>query len=781
MDCDDALRRPLLAPTPEFLATVPVYPLIPSIKQDVSKTVDSALSWDQLTASDVNFAVVRPLVLKYAKLKNMAVVYACLVNRAFFLEESENDLAYAGVMLSRATLCEILAMKLLSHFASNHITLVAVLTTAWSPLAGALPEVVDEVKQVLGSKANVNDAQSALEMAISTDAKRFIASPVTQHVVNDIYSGRIVFSTAARRSMLADNYKPRAIQIYDCRDAPFLDHYRLRVPKYGAILEFLNFACLLVTFILCLSTQDYERVTFWEGVFFIFAAAFTLEEYTASNEHGWIIYIANMWNVFDSSFIAICLIFTFMRIKGLLHNDLAASDMAFDVLACGACILFPRLAFFAVSNNVVVLSLRAMIAEFLFFMSIAAICFSGLLFTLWTLGKATWTLKAISWLMVQIWFGNNYLSFSQAESFHPFFGPILMTAFAALSNTLLLTILISILSNTVARIDANANQEHLYQFTLATMEGIQADALFSYQPPFNLFAFALLKPLSYILSPRRLHSLNVLLIKSTSLPILVLIGIYERYLADGQALRESSRDAAHTIFNSLPRQIKNIPFVEALVGSTSSNLYDAIFEIDAPPPTGLFDENETDDEHPQLRSMPSRESFASEPEPGPVPAPGNLVPGAGAGGVRRAMSHKSLGAPTTPTRRNRERSPLGSPGRQRPMSALDVHVATAEVSGSRSPLARFFAHVEPPTAQPANANLEATLRRVEGMVEDIRDLPVNRLKQEMRELQERQARIEQLLLTLTRGNALQQHEQHEVAYWYLILCAKTPPLVHTFQ
>lgn len=31
------------------------------------------------------------------------------------------------------------------------------------------------------------------------------------------------------------------------------------------------------------------------------------------------------------------------------------SDMAFDVLACGACILFPRLAFFAVSNNVVVL------------------------------------------------------------------------------------------------------------------------------------------------------------------------------------------------------------------------------------------------------------------------------------------------------------------------------------------------------------------------------------------------------------------------------------------
>lgn len=45
-----------------------------------------------------------------------------------------------------------------------------------------------------------------------------------------------------------------------------------------------------------------------------------------------------------------------------------------------------RLAFFAISNNVVILALRGMIVEFLFFILIAAICFSGLLFTLWDLG-----------------------------------------------------------------------------------------------------------------------------------------------------------------------------------------------------------------------------------------------------------------------------------------------------------------------------------------------------------------------------------------------------------
>jgi hypothetical protein len=40
--------------------------------------------------------------------------------------------------------------------------------------------------------------------------------------------------------------------------------------------------------------ESSEKITLWEILFMIFAAAFTLEEYTASTEHGWIIYIANV-------------------------------------------------------------------------------------------------------------------------------------------------------------------------------------------------------------------------------------------------------------------------------------------------------------------------------------------------------------------------------------------------------------------------------------------------------------------------------------------------------
>ena len=63
-------------------------------------------------------------------------------------------------------------------------------------------------------------------MAIGTEAKEFLSSPVVQQVVNDIYAGKVIFSVAANRSILADNYKPRAIEIYDHRTAPFIDHYR---------------------------------------------------------------------------------------------------------------------------------------------------------------------------------------------------------------------------------------------------------------------------------------------------------------------------------------------------------------------------------------------------------------------------------------------------------------------------------------------------------------------------------------------------------------------------
>ncbi|KAH9481574.1 hypothetical protein JR316_0006101 [Psilocybe cubensis] len=153
---------------------------------------------------------------------------------------------------------------------------------------------------------------------------------------------------------------------------------------------------------------------------------------------------------------------------------------------------------------------------------------------------------------------------------------------------------------------------------------VKSDALFSYQPPFNILAFLILKPLSYTLTPRALHSTNVFLIKLTSLPHLFLIGAYERYLVSASASVDGGgrgggggKRAVGTLFHRLPRQIKYMPFVEALVGSSAGELYDAIFELceDGEGEYSIFGEDAEDGEgggggRPALRSVDSRETVA---------------------------------------------------------------------------------------------------------------------------------------------------------------------------
>jgi len=161
-------------------------------------------------------------------------------------------------------------------------------------------------------------------MAITTHAKSFLSSPVTQKVVNDIYSGRVIFSTVANRSILADNYKPRAIEIYNPYKAPFIDQYRclfvfcskfsinyLAIPQVACtevwgvprICQFRPPAChfrhVSLQYVVYMANhsgssvrdlldQDKTQITPWEVAFVVFAVAFTLAEYTASTEHGWL-------------------------------------------------------------------------------------------------------------------------------------------------------------------------------------------------------------------------------------------------------------------------------------------------------------------------------------------------------------------------------------------------------------------------------------------------------------------------------------------------------------
>src|SRR5258706_4014143 len=96
--------------------------------------------------------------------------------------------------------------------------------------------------------------------------------------------------------------------------------------------------------------------------------------------------------------------FRYPRLRGVHTLPKASIFCYLQQCYCFVCTVhFP----FAYTLTIVMIprALRGMIVEFMFFICIAAICFSGLLFTLWDLASGTWSVGETAWLMIQIWFG----------------------------------------------------------------------------------------------------------------------------------------------------------------------------------------------------------------------------------------------------------------------------------------------------------------------------------------------------------------------------------------
>ena len=108
-----------------------------------------------------------------------------------------------------------------------------------------------------------------------------------------------------------------------------------------------------------------------------------------------------------------------------------------------------------------------------------------------------------------------------------------MVAFAFFGNTLFLTILVSMLSNTFGNISTNATAEIQFRRAVFTLEGVKADAVFAYQPPFNLLAVFIFLPLKFVVSPRWFHKIPVATVRLVNLPLLLIIAVAERRLLWG--------------------------------------------------------------------------------------------------------------------------------------------------------------------------------------------------------------------------------------------------------
>lgn len=204
-------------------------------------------------------------------------------------------------------------------------------------------------------------------------------------------------------------------------------------------------------------------------------------------------------------------------------------------------------------------------------------------------------------------------------------------------------------------------------------------------------------------------------------------------------MRKSSKRAAHTMYNTLPRSIRRIPFLEALIGTNTKDLYEAIFDVEVSHEFELFkDENE--DEMAMLQSIGSRENVQAtstaltDPESGTPKKQGNSS---------HPRNGLSIDLP----------SPRESPSRSRKTSVLSPLVETFSAPeipsiNVKSPLGKLYTHRPTPLTKstsgtpldehPPSAvvpDMAPTVKKMENLLDGLRDTPIIRLRDEMKELQ----------------------------------------------
>lgn len=141
---------------------------------------------------------------------------------------------------------------------------------------------LDEL-EVLGGKESSN----ALELAIFSKAKRFVKNPLTQQIIEAIYTGTIIYQPEGSHSLIRDDYKRKpVVEIYDWRNHCFLDHYRLRVPQIRNRMELVAFSGLIVLFLIAQATWNDGYINFWEGLFIFWSCGFALDEVASILENG---------------------------------------------------------------------------------------------------------------------------------------------------------------------------------------------------------------------------------------------------------------------------------------------------------------------------------------------------------------------------------------------------------------------------------------------------------------------------------------------------------------
>lgn len=547
------------------LDAIPVFALTHAIRILVSSRCDTVLSWEQLRSPQVSQFLLKPIEQDiHSNHLNAATHYALMANCLQYGKEAAVSSGSSGTNKTRGMVCELLAIKLLKDFSTRE--LIDALSYDFDPLQGQMDAFLPNHDERRGTAASKKQAQrpariSCFEIAIRAQSKRFLSHPMVVQQLEAIWAGTIVFHSAAdnlhRQAPITRQFKSygtndeggfsaktssvgndhplprRTVTLYNPRDASLFKLSRLRVPRYRNILSTLSFAVLLSLFVAVLVQRSLE-ITPLEVLFWCWAAGYMLDEIVGFNEQGFSLYLASFWNVFDLGILIVLFIHLTLRIYGIVMPDVkkrTVANMAYDVLAADAILLFPRL--FSVLDHYryfspLLIAFRYMAADLVAVSLLILISCSGFFVAL-TLSfgdEGIDTPSSVAYALLQMVMGFTPAAWDRWDGYN-LLGKTILTLFLFICHFLVVTILITVLTNSFMAIVQNANEEHQFLFAVNTISHVKSDALFSYVAPTNILQW-LLVPLRYFVPFREYVKVNRTIIKITHLPLLFTILLYEK-------------------------------------------------------------------------------------------------------------------------------------------------------------------------------------------------------------------------------------------------------------
>ena len=305
---------------------------------------------------------------------------------------------------------------------------------------------------------------------------------------------------------------------------------RLRVPLYTKVFESLFTASFLVLYYAALFERNEKRITVTEIFLFIWIAAFAYDEFGEFQDTGSLFYTRDFWNYWDVGVLLVGIAFLITRTVGLARGDQQLVSTSFDILSLEALFLVPKL-FSLLSLNTyfgtLIPCLKEMTKDFIKFLVIVIVLYVGFLTTFTMLGREELSVPEISWDLVYVFFGAATIGFDVARRISTTLGPPLMIIFVCMTNILLITSLISLLSNSLTRVMDHAREEYFFQYSVFVLDASASKRLTYFFPPLNLIPLALLRPLRLCLPGRTVRSFRISLLKATHGPFVAAIWAYE--------------------------------------------------------------------------------------------------------------------------------------------------------------------------------------------------------------------------------------------------------------